>query len=86
MAYDIIKVDGKYRVFKQGDAKKTFGTHDTRREAEAQMRAILHSEDAKPPLSPGVRAEGKGMVLNDGYQPEPITKVFVDGRAVNTGL
>ena len=85
MAYDIVKVDGKYRVFKQGDAKKTFGTHDTRREAEAQMRAILHSEDAPSPLSPGVRAEGKGMALNDSYIPEPIAKVYVDGRVVNTG-
>ena len=84
MAYDIMKVDGKYRVFKQGDMKKAFGTHDTRRDAEAQMRAILHSEDKPSPLSPGVRAEGKGMVLNDSYIPEPITRVYVDGRAVNT--
>ena len=83
MAYDIVKVDGKYRVFKQGDAKKTFGTHDTRREAEAQMRAILHSEDAPSPLSPGVRA-GKGMALDDSYRPQPITKVYMDGRAINT--
>ena len=83
MAYDIVKVDGKYRVFKQGDAKKTFGTHDTRREAEAQMRAILHSEDAPSPLSPGVRA-GKGMVLDDSYRPQPITQVYMDGRAINT--
>ena len=84
MAYDIIKVDGKYRVFKQGDMKKAFGTHDTRREAEAQMRAILHSEDAPSPLSPGVRA-GKGMALDDSYRPQPITKVYMDGRAINTG-
>ena len=80
-----MKVDGKYRVFKQGDAKKTFGTHDTRREAEAQMRAILHSEDEPLPLSPGVRAEGSGMMLDDSYMPQPITKVYVDGRAINTG-
>ena len=83
MALDILKVDGKYRVIKQGE-EKTFGTHDTRREAEAQMRAILHSEDAKAPPTPGTQA-GKGMRLNDSYRPEPITKVFVDGRVINTG-
>ena len=83
MAYDILKVDGKYRVIKQGD-EKTFGTHDTRKEAEAQMRAILHSEDPPAKPTPGTQA-GKGMRLNDSYEPEPIAKVFVDGRAISTG-
>ena len=86
MATDIIKVDGKYRVFTQNSKGKPLGTHDTRREAEAQMRAIIHSEgsgNAKP--TPGART-GKGDErLNDSYLPEPITEVYVDGRKIDTG-
>ena len=84
MALDIIKVDGKYRVIKQGE-EKTFGTHDTRREAEAQMRAINYSEgshNANP--TPGVQA-GKGQRLNDSYEPVPISEVYVGGRKITTG-
>ena len=82
MAYDIFKVDGKYRVFQQGK-DKIFGTHDTRREAEAQMRALLHSEDPPAKASPGTYA-GKGMRLNSSYEPEAIDRVYVDGHAIAT--
>ena len=83
MPYDILKVDGKYRVIKQGE-ERNIGTHDTRKEAEAQMRAILHDEGPPTKPTPGTQA-GSGMRLNDSYEPEPIAKVFVDGRVINTG-
>jgi len=81
--YDILKVDGKYRVVKQGE-EKTFGTHDTRPEAEAQLRALYHSESPPAKPTPGTQA-GKGMRLNSSYEPEQISEVYVDGRKVNTG-
>lgn len=84
MPYDIFKVDGKYRVFDQLKKGKALGTHDTRKEAEAQMRAILHSEDPPAKDTPGTYA-GKGMRLNSSYEPEQIDAVYVDGRKVNTG-
>lgn len=83
MPYDILKVDGKYRVIKQG-GDKTFGTHDTRGEAEAQMRAILHSESSNIKPTPGARAGGL-LRLNDSYEAVPISEVYVDGHRVDTG-
>lgn len=83
MAYDILKIDGKYRVIVQGK-EKTLGTHDTRAEAEAQMRAVVRSEgsgNAQP--TPGAQS-GKGQRLNDSYLPEPISEVYVDGHKINT--
>lgn len=84
MPYDVLKVEGKYKVINQGDGK-VLGTHDTRGEAEAQMRAVYHGErshNSKP--TPGARA-GKDSRLNDSYEPIPISEVYVDGRKVNVG-
>ena len=81
-AYDIVKTEGKYRVFEQGK-DKTFGTHDTRKEAEAQMRALIHTQDPPTKDSPGTYA-GKGMRLNSSYEPEAISEVYVGGRKINT--
>ncbi len=84
MATDIIKVEGKYRVFEQG-SDKVFGTHDTRPEAEAQMRAIEHgSRSHNDQPTPGTRT-GKNMRLNSSYEPEPIDTVYVDGKPIATG-
>lgn len=83
MPYDIIKVEGKYRVFAQGGKSKTFGTHDTRQEAEAQMRALKYSEEPPQKPVPGTQA-GKGFRLNSSYEPEAISEVYVDGKKINT--
>lgn len=46
MPYEIRKVGKKWGVFKKGTSKK-FGTHDTRKEAAAQIAAIEASEKRK---------------------------------------
>lgn len=73
-------------MIKQSDGK-VLGTHDSRPEAEAQMRAIHANEGNRTRPSPGTRHMAKGglMKLNDSYEPESITEVYVDGRKVQTG-
>ncbi len=81
MAYDIFKDRGKYKVITQR-GQKILGTHDTRHEAEAQMRAIEIHENYRTQPTPGTLAPDGKSVLNDSYEPVPITKTFVDGRTV----
>ncbi len=81
MAYDILKDRGKYKVITQ-IGQKILGTHDTRREAEAQMRAIEIHENSKTSPTPGTLAPDGKSVLNDSYEPVPVTKVYVDGHPI----
>ena len=83
MATDIIKVDGKYRVFEQG-SKSDLGEYDTRAEAEAKMAAVyLSSKKHNAGPTPCAQAGG-GKRLNDSYEAVPISDVYVDGRKIST--
>lgn len=81
MPYDILKDGSKYKVITQID-QKVLGTHDTRQKAEAQMRAIQIHEGSHTRPTPGTLGPDGKSVLNDSYQPEPISKAYVDGRVV----
>lgn len=45
MPYRIIKDKNKYKVVKKGDDSKVFGTHDSKKKALSQIRAIEMSEN-----------------------------------------
>lgn len=80
MPYDVNKRGNKYVVIKQENGE-VVGEHDTRAEAEAHMKALyVNVPEAR---SPGTR-HSKTTVLDDGYEPVPITEAYVDGKKTRT--
>ncbi|MDE1850053.1 MAG: hypothetical protein KGI00_04975 [Candidatus Micrarchaeota archaeon] len=79
MPYDIRKTKEGYEVINQitGESK---GVSKTRPKAEAHMRALYAHEPKDSNPVPGMRSGGFGLILDDTYQPRPITEVYVDGK------
>lgn len=77
MPYDIRKDGSRYAIVKQ-DTGEVVGHSDTRKMAEASVRARYMGESKSSKHSPGMMSGGK--MLDDTYTPRPITHAYVDGK------
>lgn len=54
MPYKIKKSGSKYKVVKEGDGK-VMGTHDTKKEALKQLKALYANEDGEDPRTKAMK-------------------------------